>query len=189
MSIREIRIDHSTIIKPFDCGDEDLNEFLLEKSNDYEQELLAIIFVFEDEVKTLAYYSLFNDSLKIEDISFPSKNAVKNFLRRLFPHPKRHLNHYPAIKVGRLAISMQTQKLGLGRTIMDTIIDYAIKQNERCACKFILVDAYKEALGFYEKMNFEYFSENDLDDATRQMYLNLTPLINARRENNPHLGF
>ncbi|GHS96637.1 hypothetical protein FACS189421_02050 [Bacteroidia bacterium] len=183
MNIKEKRIDHTMIIKPFDCGDEDLNEFLLEKSNNYQMELLATTFVFEDEIKTLAYYSIFNDSLKIENISFSSKNALKNFIRRLVPHPKRHLKHYPAIKIGRLAISKQAQKSGLGRKIMDTIIDYAIKQNERCACKFILVDAYKDALGFYEKMQFEYFSENDLNDETRQMYLDITPLINAQRAN------
>ena len=144
--------------------------------------MLAITYVFEDETKTYAYYSIFNDSFRIEDISFSSKNAIKNFLRRLLPHPKRHLKHYPAIKIGRLAISKQAQQLGLGRKIMDTVIDYAIKQNEQCACKFILVDAYKNAAGFYEKMQFEYFSDNDLNDETRQMYLNITPIVNTKRE-------
>jgi predicted GNAT family N-acyltransferase len=182
MYIKEVKINHSTVIKPFDCGDEDLNEFLQEKANDYQTELLATTFVFEDEIKTVAYYSIFNDSLRIEDIAFQSKNAVKNFLRRLFPHPKRHLKHYPAIKIGRLAISNQIQKTGLGRKIIDTIINYAIQQNEKCACKFILIDAYKEALGFYEKMNFEYFSENDMNEETRQMYMDITPLVNAKKD-------
>ena len=181
MIIKEIRIDHSTFIKPFDCGDKDLNEFLLEKSKHYQQELLATTFVFEDETQTLAYYSIFNDSFRIEDVSFESKNAFKNFLRLLLSHPKRHLKSYPAIKIGRLAISKQTQKSGLGRKIMDTIINYAVKQNEHCACKFILVDAYKDALGFYEKMQFKYFSDNDAKEETRQMYLNITPIINAKR--------
>jgi predicted GNAT family N-acyltransferase len=183
MNIQKFRIDNSTIIKPFDCGDNDLNEFLLEKSKAYQQELLATTFVFEDETKTYAYYSVFNDSLRIEDISFSSKNAIKNFLQQLLPHPKRHLKHYPAIKIGRLAISKQAQKSGLGRKIMDTIINYAIKQNNLCACKFILVDAYKNAVGFYEKMQFEYFSNSDLNDETRQMYLDITPIINANKEN------
>jgi GNAT superfamily N-acetyltransferase len=82
-----------------------------------------------------------------------------------------------------LAISKHVQKSGLGRKIMDTIIDYAVKQNEHCACKFILVDAYKNAVGFYEKMQFEYFSNNDLNDETRQMYLDITPIICAKTEN------
>jgi GNAT superfamily N-acetyltransferase len=183
MNIREIRIDPSVHVKPFDCGDDDLNEFLLEKSKNYQQELLATTFVFEDDAITWAYYSLFNDSLRLEDVSCASKNAFKNFLRRLLPHPKRHLRSYPAIKIGRLAISKQAQKAGLGRKIMDTVIDYAIKQNERCACKFILVDAYKDAVGFYEKMQFEYFSDSDSKEETRQMYLNITPIVNAKKEN------
>jgi GNAT superfamily N-acetyltransferase len=183
MNISEIRVEHSTVIKSFDCGDDDLNEFLLEKSRDYQQELLATTFLLEDETQTLAYYSIFNDSFRIEDVSFASKSAIKNFLRRLIPHPKRHLKSYPAIKIGRLAISKQAQKLGLGRKIIDIIIDYAIRQNERCACKFILVDAYKQSLIFYEKMQFKYFSDNDIEDETRQMYLDITPIINAKRNN------
>ena len=79
MNIQKTKIKNSTIIKPFDCGDDDLNEFLLEKSKSYQQELLATTFVFEDETKTYAYYSIFNDSFRIEDISFLSKNAIKNF--------------------------------------------------------------------------------------------------------------
>ncbi len=183
MNIRKTKIENSTIIKSFNCGDDDLNEFLLEKSKNYQQELLATTFIFENETTTYAYYSVFNDSFRIEDLSFLSKNAIKNFLRRLLPHSKRHLKHYPAIKIGRLAISKQAQQLGLGRKIMDTIIDYAIKQNEQCACNFILVDAYKDAVGFYEKMQFEYFSDSDLNDEIRQMYLDITPIINLKREN------
>jgi len=182
MNIREIRIDYSTVIKPFDCGDKDLNEFLLEKSKDYQHELLATTFVFEDETQTWAYYSIFNDSMRIDDNAFASKSALKNFLQRLLPHPKRHLKFYPAIKIGRLAVSKQSQQSGLGRKIVDSIIDYAIQQNEYCACKFVLVDAYREAVGFYEKMQFKYLSDKDANEETRQMYLNITPLINAKRE-------
>jgi len=180
MNIQKTKLKNSTIIKPFDCGDDDLNEFLLEKSKAYQQELLATTFMFEDETKTYAYYSIFNDSFRIEDIAFLSKNAIKNFLRRLLPHPKRHLKHYPAIKIGRLAIAKHAQQLGLGRKIIDTIIDYTIEQNEQCACKFILVDAYKNAVGFYEKMQFEYLSDNDMNDETRQMYLDITPIVKAK---------
>jgi GNAT superfamily N-acetyltransferase len=133
-------------------------------------------------MQTLAYYSIFNDSLRIEEVTFASKSALKKFLQRLFPYPKRHLKHYPAIKIGRLAISKKAQKIGLGREIMDSVIGYAITQNEHCACKFLLVDAYKDAVGFYEKMQFRYFSDSDLNNKTRQMYLNITPLINSKEE-------
>ena len=71
----------------------------------------------------------------------------------------------------------------MGKIIVNSIIDYAISVNEECACKIITVDAYIQSLEFYEKLGFKYFSDNDIDNDTRQMYLNLTPIISASLEN------
>ena len=92
--------------KPFNCGDEDLNEFLFFNSKNYRKEFLATTYVIENKDETIAYFSLFNDSLKVENIQ-SSKNAVKTFLRRILPHSKRHLKNYPAVKIGRLAVSIK----------------------------------------------------------------------------------
>ncbi len=176
------KVDNKSAFKPFDCGDKDLNEFLLEKSKHYNEELLATTIVFENDVKTIAYYSIFNDSLDIEQFSFSSKNAIKRLIRKLVPHPKRHLKSFPAIKIRRLAVCKNLQKSGLGRKIMDNVINYDIEQNEKCACKFIIVDAYKKSLRYYENMGFEYLSDNDLNENTRQIYLDISPYVNAKRE-------
>ena len=50
------RENHS--IKPFDCEDDDLNEFLFEEAIPYRKEKLATTFVVENNEHTLAYYSL-----------------------------------------------------------------------------------------------------------------------------------
>ena len=89
-------------IKPFDCGDTDLNEFLFEKAKEFKKAFLATTFLIESESKTVAYYSIFHDSLNIEEQDFASKNMFKKFLKNLVPHPKRHLKSFPALKIGRL---------------------------------------------------------------------------------------
>ena len=61
--------------------------------------------------------------------------------------------------------------------IVNNVIEYAINLNENCACKIITVDAYSQSLGFYQKMGFEYFTENDAEESERQMFLDLTPII------------
>lgn len=94
-------------------------------------------------------------------------------------HPKRHLEYFPAIKIGRLGVCNQIQKSGIGKTIVEFIIDLAMRQNEDCACKLITVDAYSQSLGFYERRGFRFFTDNDKGKDTRQMYLDLTPFINA----------
>ena len=173
-----IRIDRSTTIKPFDCGNEDLNNFLMEKSKNYRNELLATTYLLENEERTIAFFSIFNDSLRVQEADFASTSAFKKLLKSFVSHPKRHLEYYPSLKIGRLAVCNRIQKSGVGKFIMDFIIYLAMEQNNSCACKFITVDAYSNALSFYERMGFKFLSEKDKDQDTRQMYLDITPFIN-----------
>ena len=181
-----IRLQEDTIIKPFDCGDSeahaDLNDFLYNKSKNYLKEQLATTFIIESDEITYAYYSILNDSLRVEQLSFASKSAFLRFLKNLVTHRKRHLENFPAIKIGRLAVNKNIQISGLGKMIVNNVIEYAIKLNENCACKIITVDAYSQSLGFYEKMGFEFFTENDAKESERQMFLDLTPISQTLKE-------
>ena len=164
-------------IKPFDCEDEDLNDFLFNEAVSYQKELLATTFVMENDKQTLGYYSLLNDSLQLKEEMFTSKSQFRKFLRELMPYPKRHLKTIPALKIGRLAIDKTFKGKGLGSVIMANIISRCIKMNEEQACRLITVDAYKQAVPFYQKMGFKFLIEGDNDDTTRLMFLDLTSFI------------
>jgi len=111
-------LTQETNLKPFDCGDSDLNEFLFDKSKLFSSEFLSTTYILEDNYKTVAYFSLFNDSLRIEESKFESISAYKRFLRSFIGHPKRHLKSYPAIKIGRLAVDSQSQSSGIGKLFL-----------------------------------------------------------------------
>ena len=164
-------------IKPFDCEDEDLNDFLFNEAVSYQKELLATTFVMENDKQTLGYYSLLNDSLQLKEEMFASKSQFRKFLRELMPYPKRHLKTIPALKIGRLAIDKTFKGKGLGSVIMANIISRCIKMNEEQACRLITGDAYKQAVPFYQKMGFKFLIEGDKDDTTRLMFLDLTSFI------------
>ena len=164
-------------IKPFDCEDEDLNDFLFNEAISYQKELLATTFVMENDKQTLGYYSLLNDSLQLKEEMFASKSQFRKFLRELMPYPKRHLKTIPALKIGRLAIDKTFKGKGLGSVIMANIISRCIKMNQEQACRLITVDAYKQAVPFYQKMGFKFLIEGDKDDTTRLMFLDLTSFI------------
>ena len=164
-------------IKPFDCEDEDLNDFLFNEAVPYQKELLATTFVMENDKQTLGYYSLLNDSLQLKEEMFTSKSQFRKFLRELVPYPKRHLKTIPALKIGRLAIDKTFKGKGLASVIMANIISKCIKMNEEQACRLITVDAYKQAVPFYQKMGFKFLIEGDKDDTTRLMFLDLTSFI------------
>lgn len=147
--MRLIDLDQMQTLKPFDCGDSDLNEFLTEDARFYSEQLLANTFVLEDENEIVGYYSLLND--KISQTTLP-KNLWRK-LRKKIPHEK-HLGSYPAVKIGRFAISKNYRGKGIGSYLINGIMQLLITQRGLSACRFLTVDAYPDAVQFYEKNDF-----------------------------------
>jgi len=163
--------DHT--IKPFDCEDEDLNDFLFKEAILYQKQMLATTFIVENNERTLGFYSVLSDSLHIREELFPSKSQYKKFVGELLPHPKRYLKNIPAVKIGRLGVDKMCKGKGLGSIMMHNIIVNCIKLNEQQACRIVTVDAYKQAQSFYERFGFKYFTHKDENQEVRQMFLDL----------------
>ena len=92
------------IVAAFDCGDEDLNGFILTDAPLYRKEKLAVTYtVFEksNHNHIVAFFSLSNDRISISD--FDSKTKYNRFSRRFNNH--KRLKSYPAAKIGRLGVS------------------------------------------------------------------------------------
>lgn len=152
----------------FDCGNDDLNRFLIEEAHDYAIQLLAVTYVYEVESDVVAFFSVLNDTLK-----------KTNRLNRKIPNPKRS-NTYPAVKIGRFGVVNRYQKEGIGTRTLDYIKGLFVGQN-KAGCRFITVDAYNEAptINFYRKNGFELLSDKDAYEDTRLMYYDLLRLIES----------
>ena len=57
------RLQPSTEISSFDCGNKDLNDFLLEDSKKYLSQLLAVTYLLRNNSNVVAYFSVLNDSI------------------------------------------------------------------------------------------------------------------------------
>ncbi|HJA84405.1 MAG TPA: GNAT family N-acetyltransferase [Candidatus Bacteroides intestinavium] len=159
-------------ITTFDCGDDDLNDFILNSSGLYKDELLAVTYLVQDrdDGHLLAYFSLANDRISLTD--FESKTEFNRFRKRRFVNEKR-LKSYPAVKIGRLGVSTNARHLRLGTRILD-FIKVLFTQNNRTGCRFLTVDAYIAALPFYLKNDFIELTANDKEDPhTRLLYYDL----------------
>lgn len=161
------QIEPDTEIKSFKCGDSDLNDFLYEDAKNYLNAMMAVTYVLEDECQTVAYYSLLNDKIIFD----PDEKTNWNRLNRNIPNSKRRRD-YPAVKIGRLAVSVDYKGQNIGRTILLQIKIMFARMN-RSGCRFLTVDAYKDAVPFYEKCGFHILSDKDEDDPTRAMYFDL----------------
>lgn len=163
------QIEADTDIKPFDCGDPDLNGFLFDDAKKYLNEMLAVTYLLEDSQaqKTVAYYCLLNDQIELN----PEEKSKWNKLNRNIPNSKRH-HAYPAVKIGRLGVSKEYAHQNIGRMVLLQIKMIFSRMN-LSGCRFITVDAYSQAVPFYEKCGFHYLSNKDENDTTRAMYFDL----------------
>lgn len=169
------RLDVGETITAFDCGDDDLNDFLLNESRFYREALLSVTYVVEENATgdVIAYFSLSNDKIAISD--FESKTDFNRFRKHRFVNEKR-LKSYPAIKIGRLAIDKKVHHSSLGSLLLNFIEYYFIEDN-KSGCRFVTVDAYVNAIPFYIKNNYQFLNNDDEDKHTRVMYFDLASLL------------
>lgn len=174
--VQVVRLTADHVIKNFDCGDPELNEFLKKDSFEYLRRLLAVTYLIETDEDTIAFFSLSNDKISQANAS---SNSVWKKIKRQF-HRDKHRADYPAVKIGRLAVSEKFHRQGYGSQIIN-LIKQTFITNNRTGCCYITIDAYqtKEAIACYEKNGFKRLNptEKDKPDSTVLMYYNLHELI------------
>ncbi len=172
-----VRLRADYPIKPFDCGDEDLNAFLSEKAQSFAKGLIAVTYMVESEGKIAAFYSLQNDAIRIDD----KPRSVRDRIKKLFPR-KKHFSSYPAVKIGRLGVANQYKGQGLGKLILNYIKGSFIYEN-KTGCRFVTVDSYAQSIEFYEKQGFKFLIPGDTalrgqkTEKTALMYFDLQTLV------------
>lgn len=167
--VRKLSADEQ--IKSFNCGDEDLNDFLLNEAAFYRKALLAVTYVFEDKntKKVVAFFSLANDKVSLSD--FENKTEFNRFRKMRFVNEKR-IKSYPAAKLCRLGVDEELKGHSIGTLLLDFIKSYFVVDN-KTGCRFLTVDAYADAVPFYLKNGFIPLNEEDKNDDTRLLYFDL----------------
>jgi len=165
------RLGEGENVGNFDCGDSDLNDFIKVEASLYRDALLAVSYAATDGVdgRTVGYFSLANDRVSLGD--FANKTEFNRFRRHRFPNEKR-LKSYPAVKICRLGVDVCMKGRYIGTKLLDFIKSYFVMDN-KTGCRFLTVDAYLDAVPFYEKNGFVMLNGEDDNEHTRLMYFDL----------------
>ena len=164
-----LRLSSDTPVKPFDCANKELNGFLFDDANNHAMQLLAITYVLESDDETIAYFSVLNDSIRLED----SNRSRFEKIIKIIPFKKRYKS-YPAVKVGRFAVSQKYQSQGIGSELMDYVKGYFL-DNNKTGCRFITLDAENNnrTIKFYQKNGFDFLTSKDEGEENRLMFFDL----------------
>ena len=167
--MKQYRLSDLDALQQFDCGDEDLNDFLLNDARFYDEQMIAHTYVFMEGDEVVAYYCLLNDKISQTDLD----KSLWRKLRKNIPHEK-HYDSYPAVKIGRFAVSKKYSGNNRGTNIIDSLKLRFYANGEYSACRFLTVDAYCAAVTFYQKNGFlPLLKEPPADQPTVPLYYDL----------------
>ena len=158
------RLNESTQLLSFDCGNDDLTDYYYNSAKKDIAKLLTVVYYLQSEDKTVLFFTLSND--KISEIEIKDGETVysKSFFRRIkdkFGRAK-HRRDYPAVKIGRFGVNKDFRGNGQhwGSKTLDFIKEWMITDN-KTGCCFITVDAYATAVEFYLKNDFLFMGEKE----------------------------
>ncbi len=161
-------------LSKFDCGDADINAFLMDDALNFQIEKLATTYLFHIDHKPIAYFSILNDCL--HDKGYEANTWNRFHRKHKIPNNKR-IRQYPAVKIGRLGVEKTHQGSGLAYELMDFIKGFTLI-NHKPACRLLLLDAYNkpQQQKYYQRNDFQFLENSSIQDVTRLMYFDLIQL-------------
>ena len=156
-----------------DCGDSDLNDYFRNDAVLFREELLTQTYVFHDneDDEIYAVIDFCNDALPRE--------RMTGGQRRKISHKKRGFDTFPAVKITRLGVCREFQGKKIGSVLLEAVKHFFLADN-RTGCRFITVDAYRSAVGFYERNDFARMLTKESEDSnapTIPLFFDLKRLI------------
>jgi len=128
-------------LSAFDCGNEDLNDWLRQRALACEGRSARTTVLCERR-RVIGYYCLATGSIERESLS-----SAK--LRKNLPDP------IPIVVLGRLAVAKSHQDRGLGRALLKDAILKTITASEIAGVRALVVHAIDDAAArFYRKYGF-----------------------------------
>ena len=161
------RFSESRAVEDFDCGNQDLNEFIRAgEVSRYEGEGLGRTYLVHYRGDLAAYFTVCADGLRREYVRTATFSSQFADMR---------LDALPALKIGRLAVDKKYQNLGLGRFILKYIAGMALEMAGRVGVRLLILQAKPESLPFYAKFGFglTYETSRERGRRNRTMFMDL----------------
>lgn len=137
----------------FDCGEEQLNAWLVDHARASQRADLARTYLALDGETVAGYVSLTTGSVRPQD-------APKRYARGMPRHP------IPTILIARLAVDRRHQGQRLGSRLLAEALHRAVAASDAVAARLVVVDAIDDqAAGFYRRWGFI-----DVPDNPRRLY-------------------
>jgi GNAT superfamily N-acetyltransferase len=146
--LRLVRLTADHDLSGFDCGDDELNRWLVDHALASQKADLARTYVTFSGESIAAYVSLTTGSVRPEA-------APKRYARGMPRYP------LPTILIARLAVDHRYQGQRIGSRLLGEALRLAVAASDTAAARLVVVDAIDDrAVAFYRRWGFIDVPEN-----------------------------
>ena len=129
-------------LKRFDCGNNNLNEYLVKYARQNEYRQISRTFLLLDDLTVIGYYTLATADLDLDCFGLEEAKKLPNY-------------PIPCIRIARLAVDANYQSKGYGKYLLKEIIKKVVSISSVVGIYAIIVDSKNEAVKFYEHFGFK----------------------------------
>jgi len=174
LEIELISEKHKSLLESFKTDNFELKQFLLEDALGNQEIGISYTYLwfYRKNNELVAYITLLADAIHVHG----------TLLGRSFLEKGVGYKTLPALKVGRLCVHKDYTGQGIGTLTTDFAMKKLIAINEQVSvgCRFLIVDAKKDAIHFYKKMDFQVLKARE--KGTLPMYRDMLKQIRIKRE-------
>ena len=153
-------LDENTTIANFTCNKKEIDQFIHEQAQNFQNQQLGITYLFSFE----------SDLIGFATLCMGHVNKQKMLLEDRL---QKSISSYPALLIGQLGVSVKYQNMGVGKYICNFCFSLAVRFSQRVGCRFLVVNALESAVDFYENYGFTLAPDQE-KQKQKLMFLDIT---------------
>ena len=150
--------EHKQVLDNFNCGNEDLNEFIQEDALIQQERNLSVTYLYflkKNMSSVCGFITLSADMVNLKNI--------REDLRKRFLEKNIKYHPLPALKICRMGVDESLKCRGLGTIMFYFSLGTIREINKKIGCRFLYVDAKHESIHFYKKLGFQFYKKDEKD--------------------------
>lgn len=169
--VKAVRLAKYHDLSKFDCGDNDINDFIKNDALIYQDKKIATTTIFTYGDNIIGFFSAAADSLRL----VPPEKAEHKVT-------EKPIKEFPAIKIARLGRDNKFRGEKVGTNILKWAIGYILACSQMMAVRFVTVDSYPNRVKWYESVGFkrnldEHYTKKTEHISMRYDLFNAVPSI------------
>lgn len=141
-------LEESDDVSGFCCGEEEIDDFIQKEALDFQNKRLGVTYLFHYNGELIGFVTLSMADLRRKKMEAEDRLEIGR-------------ENYPALQISQLAVFERLQLKGVGTYLCDFCLDRAIKFSERVGCRFLVLNAIRKAIPFYEKYGFKLLKRQE----------------------------